>query len=156
MMMPAAPGAHLVIAHPQFLLAYLETEFNGPSQSAEAHQLGVRHVGRGVREEVFDLALGAAATQQQPHVRAGQAITHGHDAPEGKVGDLGTLAAFSTRMALPSAGRQSLRQVAHIERTRGIGQDAPRAPCLYDSRTRKTPLLGQGSAASFALAMVAS
>ena len=38
-MMPAAPGARLVLIHAQLSLGLLETRLDGPAQTAEPHQL---------------------------------------------------------------------------------------------------------------------
>ncbi len=122
-MMPATPGAHFVIAHAEFLFADLEAEFNRPSQAAEADEVGVGQVGRGVRQIGFDLAIDEAAAQHQPYVGSRQRAAQRYHTHEGKVGYLGTLTAFLNRMTPPGIGRQLLGQGQHRAGMGGSGQE---------------------------------
>src|SRR5688572_18404005 len=106
MMMPAAPRAHFVVAHAQFLLADFETTLDRPSHPTRADQPLMRYIRWGIAHIRLQLTIAHATAQHQPDDWTRQAVAHRHYPQEGKIGNLGSLAAFLNDVLLPLLGGQ--------------------------------------------------
>jgi hypothetical protein len=116
MMMPAAPRAHFVVAHAQFLFANFEATLNWPAHATGLDQPLLHYLCRRVTQVRLEFAIAQAAPQNQPDLRAWQPMTHTDHPHKGKLGGLWPLSAFLNDVALPSRGWQGCCQRPHLLR----------------------------------------
>jgi len=65
MTMDGPPAAHLEVVHTQFVLGLLETALDRPVSKGRRQQVGEGHTGRGVADEILDLARLHVASHNQ-------------------------------------------------------------------------------------------
>ena len=106
MVVPATPTPHFVVAHAQFLLADFETGVYRPAHSTRANQPLLRHIRWGIAQVGLQVTVGHASAQHQPDGWARQSVAHRHHPQEGKLSNLGSLAAFLNDLLLPLIGGQ--------------------------------------------------
>src|SRR5713101_3813758 len=104
MMMPSAPTPHLIIAHPQQLLAVFKARFDGPTHAAHVHQFFQRGVNRSIAQVALQLPRLDVPTQHQPDIRTGQRVPHRHHPYGSKLRHYWSLAAFFDGLACPRLG----------------------------------------------------
>src|SRR5207244_799140 len=101
-MMPPQPTTGLILVLPHFPLAFLQCGLNRPAPARDAHQFGMRAVGRRVAQVALDLGrVGQAAAKGRPQAWPWQAVADRRHAPEGEVGFQWAAAAFLNRPTLP-------------------------------------------------------
>jgi len=67
LMMPATPGARLVMIHADFAFAFFDGRFNGPPQAGQSHQLYLSAGGRRITQKSFQFWPRAeTATKDRP------------------------------------------------------------------------------------------
>ncbi len=77
MVIPSPPAVHRILVHLQFIFAIFDTPLYRPASGAQPCQLRLRCFPRRVAEKVLDLLGHPIPTEDQPNLRAGQAILYG-------------------------------------------------------------------------------
>ena len=137
-MMPAHPAAHLVVGQPHLVLALLDGLLHRPAHPQQPHQRRRRCVRRRVAQVGLQYGvLPQRAAQDDPHVRAGQAIAHRHRPQAGHLSYQRAFAALLDQRRLPGARRQGRRQGIDPHGRGGVGGQAqPRERAALPARRR--------------------